>query len=54
MLEQQHVGQADGEVELAERAQQGEQPDADGRADDAAGQQHQGEREIERACAANS
>ena len=47
--EQHHVGQADGEIELAERAQQGEQPDADRGAEDAAGQQHEAERQIERA-----
>jgi hypothetical protein len=33
--EQQHVGYANREIELAERAQQGEQPDADRRAEDA-------------------
>ena len=45
--EQQHVGKADGEVELAERAQHREQPDADRGAEDAAGQQHQAERQID-------
>ena len=47
--EQRHVGEADREIELAERAQHGEQPDAGRGADNAAGQQHQREREIERA-----
>ena len=35
-------------IELAERAQRGEQPDADRRAQDAAGEQHHAEREIDR------
>ena len=49
--EQKHVGNADGDVELADRAQQREQPHPRHGADDAAGQQHQGEREVERAAA---
>jgi hypothetical protein len=48
---QQHVGKADGEIELAERAQRGEQPDTDRRAEDAACQQHETERQIDGAPA---
>jgi hypothetical protein len=43
------VGERDRQVELAEPAQNGEQPDARGGADQAADQQHQGERHVERA-----
>ena len=49
--EQDHVGEADGDVELAEPAQHREQPHAAERADDAADEQHRGERRIERAAA---
>ena len=48
------VGQADGEIELAERAQHREQPNADRGAEDAAGEQHQAEREVDRAAGASS
>ena len=49
---QQHdVGQRDHQVELAERAQQREGPDAERGADDAAAQQHQRQRRIDGAAA---
>ena len=47
--EQHHVGDADGQIELAERAQQREQPDADGGAGKASDQEHRGKRNIQRA-----
>ena len=52
--EQHDVEQRDEEVELAEPAQQGEDIDAERRADDAAGQQHRAELEVERAALANA
>ena len=47
--QQDDVGQRDHEIELAERAQQREGPDAERGADDAAAQQHQRQRRIDRA-----
>src|SRR5262249_22072777 len=49
--EEEQVGSADGDAELADRAQQREQPHTRYGAEDAAGQQHQGEREVERTAA---
>jgi hypothetical protein len=47
--EQDQVGEADGEVELAERAQDREQPDPRAGADEPTGKQHQRQCRIERA-----
>jgi hypothetical protein len=47
--EQQHVGEADRDIELAERAQHREQPHARGGAGDAASEQQAGERHVDRA-----
>ena len=49
--QQEHVGHPDGDVELSDRAQEREQPDAEGRADDAACEQHADQRHIDGAAA---
>ena len=49
-LEQRDVGKADHEIELIERAQPREQRDAAGGADDAAGEQRQRQRDVDRAA----
>ena len=52
--EQEHIGDANGDVELAERAQGREQPNPERGADEAAGKQHEGEREIDASGGASS
>src|SRR5215831_923001 len=46
--EKQDIRNTDSDIELANRAQSREQPDAESGADDAASEQHESEREIDR------
>ena len=48
--EEEHVGNTDGDIELADRAQRREQPDTEGSADNSACEQHGGQGEIDRSA----